>query len=81
MDARFDTPLADMGVCNQAPEHGNLDVAGSTLLTPGNHMSSVMWLRMSQREEDFMPPIASKVPDEPAAAVLAEWIDSLATCP
>jgi uncharacterized repeat protein (TIGR03806 family) len=81
MDARFDTPLAEMGVCNQAPEHGNLEVAGSTLLTPGNHMSSVMWLRMSQRDADFMPPIASKLPDEPAAAVLAEWIDSLATCP
>lgn len=81
MDARFDTPLADMGVCNQAPEHGNLEVAGSTLLTPGNHMSSVMWLRMSQREADFMPPIATKLPDAPAAAVLAEWIDSLATCP
>jgi hypothetical protein len=44
-------------------------------------MSSVMWLRMSQRDADFMPPIASKLPDEPAAAVLAEWIDSLATCP
>lgn len=81
MDARFDTPLADMGVCNRAPEHGNLDVAGSTLLTPGNHMSSVMWLRMSQREADFMPPIATKLPDAPAAALLAEWIDGIAACP
>jgi hypothetical protein len=81
MNALFDTPLADMGICNQPPEHGDLNVAGASLLTPGDHTQSVLWLRMSQREKSFMPPIASKIPDANGAALLAEWIDGLAACP
>ncbi|HVJ14203.1 MAG TPA: PQQ-dependent sugar dehydrogenase [Polyangiaceae bacterium] len=79
--AQFDTPFAEMGVCNQAPDKGDLGVAGSFILTPGNHAASVMWLRMSQREANFMPPIASKVADANGATLLAEWIDSLQACP
>jgi len=36
---------------------------------------------MSQREANFMPPIASKVADANGATLLAEWIDSLQACP
>lgn len=81
MDARFDTPFAQMGVCDQEPEHGDLDVAGSHVLTPGAHAQSVMWLRMSQRENKFMPPIASKIADANGADLLAQWIDGIAACP
>jgi uncharacterized repeat protein (TIGR03806 family) len=80
MNALFDTPFADMGVCNTPPEHGDFEGAGTALLTPGNHMASVLWLRMSQRESDFMPPIASKLPDSSGAMMLGEWIDGLAPC-
>ena len=81
MNALFDTPSADLGLCNAEPEHGDLMVAGSKLLTPGNHASSVLWLRMSQRVADFMPPIASKLPDTKGAELLAQWIDGLTACP
>jgi uncharacterized repeat protein (TIGR03806 family) len=79
--AQFDTPFAQMGICNQTPEHGDLGVAGAFLLTPGNHASSVLWLRMSQRLSNFMPPIASKLPDSTGAMLLAEWIDATTACP
>ncbi len=80
LSAQFDTPFADMGICNQTPEHGDLGVPGAFILTPGNHAASVMWLRMSQRMSNFMPPIASKVPDTAGATLLAEWIDGLTAC-
>jgi hypothetical protein len=36
---------------------------------------------MSQRQADFMPPIASKLPDTKGAELLAQWIDGLTACP
>lgn len=80
-NALFDTPFKDMGVCNEMPEHGNLGVNGAPVFKPGDHASSVMWLRMSQRMESFMPPIASKVADKVGADLLASWIDGVAACP
>jgi uncharacterized repeat protein (TIGR03806 family) len=80
-NALFDTAFKDMGICNEMPEHGNLGVEGSSVFKPGAHASSVMWLRMSQRMESFMPPIASKIPDQVGADLLASWIDSVTACP
>jgi len=80
-NALFDTPLHDMGVCNEVPQEGDLGVAGSAVLKPGSHASSVLWLRMSQRMTKFMPPIASKIPDTDGANLLAAWIDGLTACP
>jgi len=30
---------------------------------------------------EFMPPIASKIPDGAGADLLAKWIDGIAVCP
>jgi len=80
-NALFDTPFKDMAICNQTPEQGDLGVAGAAVLKPGAHASSVLWLRMSQRIANFMPPIASKIPDAAGADLLAKWIDGIAACP
>jgi hypothetical protein len=80
-NALFDTAFGEMGVCNVMPEHGTLGVNGATVLKPGDHASSVIWLRMSQRMSNFMPPIASKVPDTAGAALLSSWIDGITACP
>jgi uncharacterized repeat protein (TIGR03806 family) len=77
----FDTPLKGTGICNEMPEQGDLGVAGAPVLKPGAHAQSVLWLRMSQRKESFMPPIGTKVADETAATMLAQWIDGIAACP
>jgi uncharacterized repeat protein (TIGR03806 family) len=81
-NALFDTWFKDMGICNAIPEHGNLGVTGAVLAKPGAHASSLIWLRMSQRAMDFMPPLASKLPDTVGADLLSNWIDHLpAACP
>jgi uncharacterized repeat protein (TIGR03806 family) len=77
----FDTSLKAAGICNEMPEQGNLGVAGAPVLKPGAHAESVLWLRMSQRNESFMPPIGTKVADQVAADLLAQWIDGIASCP
>jgi len=58
-----------------------LGVAGSVLIKPGAHASSVLWLRMSQRMASFMPPTASKIADQKGADLLAQWIDGVPACP
>jgi hypothetical protein len=41
----------------------------------------VVWLRTSQRTQNFMPPIASKLSDTEGSNLLAQWIDALVGCP
>jgi uncharacterized repeat protein (TIGR03806 family) len=80
-NALYDTPFKDMKICNAAPEHGDLGKAGATLLKPGMHDASLIWMRMSQRMENFMPPLASKVADTAGATLLQQWIDGTGACP
>jgi uncharacterized repeat protein (TIGR03806 family) len=80
-NALFDTAFKDMKICNALPDFGDLGVAGASLLKPGAHASSVIWLRMSQRMADFMPPLATKLPDTVGADLLSKWIDGITTCP
>jgi uncharacterized repeat protein (TIGR03806 family) len=80
-NALFDTAFKDMGVCNMTPDYGDLGVTGAALLKPSAHGSSLMWLRMSQRTMDFMPPLATKIPDQVGADLLSNWIDHIAACP
>jgi hypothetical protein len=78
-DYRYTTPFANKNICNQ----GSILSAysGLDLIEPGDHSSSVVWLRMSQRDADFMPPVGSTLPDAEGATFLQQWIDSLTGCP
>lgn len=78
-DYRYTTPFANKNICNQ----GSILSAysGLDLIEPGDHSSSVVWLRMSQRDADFMPPVGSTLPDAEGAAFLQQWIDQLTGCP
>jgi uncharacterized repeat protein (TIGR03806 family) len=81
LDARFTTLFGDMRLCNEPPALGDLGVPGATLLTPGDHLESVAWLRMSQRGDGAMPPLASEVVDVAGRDLLQQWIAGLTTCP
>jgi uncharacterized repeat protein (TIGR03806 family) len=82
MDARFDTSFANKGICNANPGLGDLGVPGAKLIKPGDHMGSVVWLRMSQRGSTVgMPPLASTIVDANGAAMLQSFIDGLTGCP
>jgi uncharacterized repeat protein (TIGR03806 family) len=78
-DYRYDTPFGSKNVCNQ--ESFLTAYPGLDLIEPGSHDASVVWLRMSQRNQNFMPPIASKLADTEGASVLSQWIDALVGCP
>lgn len=80
IDLRFDTPLAESGLCNE-PKNGDLGVAGARIVTPGAPERSVIALRMRTLDERRMPKLASRVVDEAGVAAVEAWIKTLAACP
>ncbi|HLV21560.1 MAG TPA: hypothetical protein VKZ49_11785 [Polyangiaceae bacterium] len=81
LDLRFGTPLGETGLCD-APEKGDLGVAGALRVAPGDPASSVLSLRMKTLDPEVrMPRIGTRVVDADAVAVIDAWIESLAACP
>jgi hypothetical protein len=80
-DARFDTPFSSRGLCNAAPLVAVSGSAVERLLVPGSHTLSTTWLRMHQRENLYMPPLASIYPDSDGSNLIAQWIDAMSDCP
>jgi hypothetical protein len=87
-DVRYDIPLKSTAICNGVPGKGDLGVAGATLLTPKDAMSSLMWLRMKAPAGNAttggtgrMPAIASDVVDTQATELISQWISSINACP
>jgi uncharacterized repeat protein (TIGR03806 family) len=77
-DARYDVPLARQNIVNGEVAAADLGVAGAKLVAPGDPAKSMLYQRMNRRRDVFnMPPLASREVDQEAAAVVAEWINSL----
>ncbi len=81
LDLRFDTPLAEMHVCEVSPENGDLGAAGSVILRPGKPEESVLLGRIRTLGVQRMPPVGSTRVDEAGAAVVESWIRNLEGCP
>ncbi|HVJ18171.1 MAG TPA: PQQ-dependent sugar dehydrogenase, partial [Polyangiaceae bacterium] len=79
-DARFDTLFANKGVCDVAPVESVSGNPLERLLAPGDHELSTIWLRAHQRDNLFMPPLATVRVDTDGVALLEQWIDGLAGC-
>jgi uncharacterized repeat protein (TIGR03806 family) len=80
LDLRYDTALADTGLCEPA-QLGNLETLDGLVLSPGDAEQSVLYARLSTRGEAGMPPLASNVVDLRGADLIKEWIESLDSCP
>jgi cellulase/cellobiase CelA1 len=89
-DVRFDVPLKSTNICNAPPgaKGGDLGVPGALLLTPGQHLDSVIWLRMHALPGNAMngatgrmPSLASYVVDTQATDLISQWIDQIPACP
>jgi uncharacterized repeat protein (TIGR03806 family) len=80
LDLRFDTPLADSGLCQVATQ-GQLGTAEGRIVHPGEPAASVLIERVGRRDENGMPPLASRVVDEEGVALLSEYVESLSGCP
>jgi len=81
MDFRATTPLAQTGVCNALPRHGDLGVAGARGILPGDPDRSLVYMRLvSTNREHRMPPVATNRVDAVGTAVVRQWISGLAGC-
>ncbi len=80
MDLRYDTPFAEMGICETAPVNGDLGVEGAVLFDPMSPTTSVLALRMGSIDAHRMPPLATSVVDDVGLAAVQSWITETAAC-
>ena len=80
MDLRFYASMQEMKACYQAPLTTDLGIPGMHLLTPGDPDRSMISVRMRRRDELRMPPLATRLVDEPMAAVIDAWINGPDVC-
>lgn len=72
MDLRFSTATSDTRLIDvAATQSSGLRVDG------GDHAASVLWQRMSSTGGNRMPPLGTRMADEQALKMLADWIDGL----
>jgi len=75
IDLRYGIAVAQMGVYDVAPEHGDLGLANARIVAPGSKESSTLWERMRRLDETRMPPLASLVVDQAGVDLIGTWID------
>jgi uncharacterized repeat protein (TIGR03806 family) len=74
-------PLAELGIVNTRPGHGQFDLADPKDLVPGNPDRSMILYRMTKLGLGRMPHVASNVVDERSAKMLRDWISQLPADP
>jgi mono/diheme cytochrome c family protein len=80
-DFRYATPLAEMGVCDVAPQQGDLGILDARLLAPGDPLRSLLSVRLHALGTARMPPLGSGVVDLEGTGLVDAWIASLSRCP
>ena len=83
IDLRSERSFAATKTCNVAPQVGDLGVASSKLVTPGDAARSTLTLRMRSLDpQTRMPNLATRVVDEKGLAAVERWITTLpSACP
>ena len=82
IDMRYETKLADMGVCNVVPIKGNQGVLDAVELKPGEPANSIIYLRMNVLPgAGRMPAIATNQIDSAGVKLIGDWITSIKSCP
>ena len=81
IDFRFSASRASMKVCNVDPAFGDLGIPGAKLLSPGNPLASIFRVRHASTDPLVrMPPLATRVVNDPAIAIFDAWISSSGVC-
>jgi len=82
IDMRYETKLADMGVCNVVPLKGNQGVLDAVELKPADPANSIIYLRMNSLPgSGRMPAIATNEIDTAGVKLISDWITSIKACP
>jgi uncharacterized repeat protein (TIGR03806 family) len=69
--------IKDTGTVGVKPGQGNFDLTDPRLLVPGDPDRSMIYHRMTRLGLGRMPHIASNVVDEPAVALIRDWIKGM----
>jgi uncharacterized repeat protein (TIGR03806 family) len=80
-DLRFSRSFRDTGLCDTAPEAGDLGVAGAKLIAPGSPSRSLVSLRMHATNGARMPALGTEIVDPVGTSVVDGWINGLTRCP
>jgi len=80
LDLRYTTTLAATNTCNVTPTAGSLGITDALLIAPGDAARSVLVSRMSRRDAQGMPPLASTRVDTAGVSLLTAWVNSLGGC-
>ncbi len=77
MELKFSTPLEDMKIVSEFPQHATFGLAQPQIVSPGNPEQSVMLARLVRRVRGQMPPLVSNQVDDDAVELFRQWISSL----
>jgi uncharacterized repeat protein (TIGR03806 family) len=80
MDLRITQSLAQTNTCREEPLQGNLGIDQAKLIVPGDAQKSILYQRMSRRDEFAMPPMGSFKVDENGSLLVKAWIDQMQDC-
>ena len=80
MDLRYTSALSATAACNTLPQSGDLGLANARIISPGSAAQSVLIARISRRDANGMPPLATHQVDTDAVALLTDWVNALVNC-
>src|SRR5450432_3659735 len=81
LDFRYESALGDTHACGVTPRYKLSQLPNARIIDPGNSANSELFFRLSRRDQNQMPPIASLIVDPNGVDVMQRWIDSLGACP
>lgn len=85
IDLLAETPFGSTRLCNTEPHEGRIWDVGvwdeQRVIVPGEPTHSILYLRMNTLGIFRMPPLGTDVVHTDATALMAEWIESISSCP
>ena len=77
MELEFTTPLDKTRLVDVKPVHDSFGVKDAALVVPGHPERSILLKRIAHRDKGQMPPLATRIVDQPAVQLMTEWIAQL----
>ncbi|MCA9131563.1 MAG: PQQ-dependent sugar dehydrogenase [Planctomycetales bacterium] len=70
----FTTPLEEMRIISEFPQHATFGITHPQIVAPGDPSRSVMLARVSRRGVGQMPPLFTQRVDQQAVELLQQWM-------
>lgn len=81
IDLRYWVPPSQMNACNTPPVVSDLGVTGAMPIVPQQTFKSLIYLRMTRRDANQMPPLGTRLVDRNIGEIVTRyWINSANVC-